>query len=42
MIKATIPDEFLVDWFVKSLLPYTAKDVALSGVRTEEEAILRA
>ena len=42
MIKDTIPDEFLVDWFVKSLLPYIVKDVALSGVNTEEEAILRA
>ena len=42
MIKATIPDEFLVDWFFKSLLPYIAKDVALSGVNIEEEAILRA
>ena len=42
MIKADIPDQFLVDWFVKCLLPYIAKDVALSGVTTEEEAILRA
>jgi hypothetical protein len=42
MIKADIPDQFLVDWFVKFLLPYIAKDVALSGVTTEEEAILRA
>ncbi len=40
-IKATIPDEFLVDWFVKSLLPYIVKDVALSGVTIEEEAILK-
>jgi len=42
MIKADIPDQFLVDWFVKSLLPYIAKDVTLSGVTTEEEAIVRA
>jgi len=42
MIKAEIPGQFLVDWFVKSLLPYIAKDVALSGVTTEEEAIIRA
>ena len=42
MIKADIPGQFLVDWFVKSLLPYIAKDVALSGVTTEEEAIIRA
>jgi hypothetical protein len=36
MIKAEIPDQFIVYWFVKSLLPYIAKDVALSGVTTEE------
>ena len=42
MIKAVIPGQFLVDWFVKSLFPYIVKDVALSGVTTEEEAIIRA
>jgi len=42
LIKADIPDQFLVDWFVKSLFPYIAKYVALSGVTTEEEAIIRA
>ena len=30
------------DWFVKSLLPTIAKDVALSRVVTEEQVILRA
>ena len=42
MIKADITGQILVDWFVKSFLPYIAKDVALSGVTTEEEAIIRA
>ena len=42
LIKAPIPDQFLADWFVKSLLPTIAKDVALSGAVTEEQVILRA
>ena len=42
MIKAPIPDQFLANWFVKSLLPTIAKDVALSRVVTEEQVILRA
>jgi len=42
LIKADIPDQFLVDWFVKSLFPYKVKDVAHSGVKTKEEAIIRA
>ena len=42
LIKAPIPDQFLADWFVKSLLPVIAKDVALSGAVTEEQVILRA
>lgn len=42
MIKANILDQFLVDWFVKSLLPYIAKDIALSGVMKEQEVIIRA
>ena len=42
MIKAPIPDQFLADWFVKSLLPTIAKDVALSGAVTEEQVILLA
>jgi len=41
MIKADILDQFLVDWFLKSLLPYIAKDVALSRVTKKEEAIIR-
>ena len=42
LIKATIPGEFVADWFLKSLLPAIAKDVAMSGAITEEELILRA
>ena len=42
LIKATIPPEFLLEWFRKSLLPYISKDVSTSGVMNEEEAILRA
>ena len=34
------PPEFLLEWFLKSLLPYISKDVSTSGVTTKEEAIL--
>jgi hypothetical protein len=39
LIKAVIPDQLLVEWFTKSLLPHIARDVAMGGVVTEEEAI---
>ena len=42
LIKATIPPEFLLEWFLKSLLPYISKHVSTSGVTSEEESILRA
>ena len=42
LIKSTIPPEFLLEWFLKSLLPYISKNVSTSGVTNEEEAILRA
>ena len=42
MIKDFIPPEFLLEWFLKSLLPYIAKDVSTSGVQNEEQAIFRA
>ena len=42
LIKATITPELLLEWFLKSLLPYISKDVSTSGVTNEEEAILRA
>ena len=41
LIKAFIPSEFLIEWFLKSLLPYIAKDVSTSGVQNEEQAIFR-
>jgi hypothetical protein len=42
MIKAMIPPEFLLEWFLKSLFPYISKDVSTSGVSSKEEAIFRA
>jgi len=42
MIKASIPPEFLLEWFLKSLLPYISKDISTFGVTTEEEAIVKA
>ena len=42
MIKAVIPDQLLVEWLTKSLLPPIAHDVAMGGVVTEEEAISQA
>ena len=41
MIKAFIPLEFLLEWFLKSLLPYIANDISASGVQNEERAIFR-
>jgi len=42
MIKASIPLEFLLEWFLKSFLPYISKYVLTSGVSTEEEEIFKA
>ena len=42
LIKAFIPPKFLLKWFLKSLLPYIAKDVSTSRVQNEEQAIFRA
>ena len=42
MIKAFIPLEFILGWFLKSFLPYIAKDVSTSRVQNEEQAIFRA
>ena len=41
LIKAIIPPEFLLEWFLKYLLPYISKDASTSGVTTKEGAILR-
>ena len=32
----------MLEWFLKSLLPYISKDVSTSVINNEEEAILRA
>ena len=42
LIKAPILDQLLADWFTKSLFPPIARDVAMGGVFTEEQAISRA
>ena len=42
LIKAFIPLEFLLEWFLKSLLPYIAKDVSTCGVQNEDQAIFMA
>ena len=36
LIKAPILDQLLADWFTKSLLPPTARDVAMGGAIIEE------
>ena len=36
-----ILDQFLIDWFVKSLLSPIARDVMMRGVTTKEETIAR-
>ena len=41
LIKAFIPPEFILEWFLKLLLPYIAKDVSTSEVQNEEQAIFR-
>ena len=42
LIKAFITPEFLLEWFLKSLLPYIENDVSTSGVQNKEQAIFRA
>jgi hypothetical protein len=42
MIKAVIPDMLLAEWFIKSLLPPIAHNVAMGGVVIEEQAISQA
>ena len=41
LIKAKIPPEFLLKWFLKSLKPEISKDVSLSSVYSKEQAIFR-
>ena len=42
LIKDPIPDQLLANWFTTYLLPPIARDVAMGGVVTEEQAISRA
>ena len=42
MVKTFVPDQLLVEWFSKSMLPYIIEDVAKDGVITEEQAISHA
>jgi hypothetical protein len=42
LIKVPVPPAFLLEWFLKSLVPQLSKDVATSGVFSEEDAIMRA
>jgi hypothetical protein len=42
LIKVEVPSTFLLEWFLKSLVPFLSKDVATSGVFSEEEVIMRA
>jgi hypothetical protein len=41
-IKTSIPPNFILEWFLKSFHPSISKDVATSGVTTEEESIFKA
>jgi hypothetical protein len=42
LIKVRVPPTFLLEWFLKSLVPQLSKDIAMSGVFSEEEVIMRA
>jgi hypothetical protein len=42
LIKVPVPPAFLLEWFLKSLVPQLSKDVSTSGVFSEEDAIMRA
>jgi hypothetical protein len=42
LIKVPVPPAFLLEWFLKSLVPQLSKDVATSGVFSKEDAIMRA
>ena len=42
MVKTYVPDQLVVEWFIKSLLPSITEDVAKGGVVTEEQVIAHA
>jgi hypothetical protein len=39
LIKVKVPLDFLLEWFLQYLVLVVSKDVATSGVFSEEEAI---
>ena len=41
LINTYIPLKFLLEWFLKYLLPYISKDVSTSRVTSKEEAIFK-
>jgi hypothetical protein len=41
LIKVQVPPAFLLEWFLKYLVPQLSKDVATLGVFSEEEVIMR-
>jgi hypothetical protein len=42
LIKLELPDQLLAEWFTKSFVNDIARDIAMGGVVTEEQAISRA
>jgi hypothetical protein len=42
LINVPVPPAFLLEWFLKSLVPQLSKDIATSEVFSEEDAIMRA
>jgi hypothetical protein len=42
LIKVSVPPAFLLEWFLKSLVPQLSKDVTTSEVFSKEDAIMRA
>jgi hypothetical protein len=42
LIKVPVPPAFLLEWFLKYLVPQLSKDVVTSGVFSKEETIMRA
>jgi hypothetical protein len=42
LIKVPVPPAFLLEWFLKSLVPQLSKDVATLGVFSKEDTIMRA
>jgi hypothetical protein len=41
LIKVLVPQAFLLEWFLKSLVPQLSKDVTTLGVFSEEDSIMR-